>query len=83
MKRAPSRCFALEATSLRDAFEKTKAQDLEREKRGGRRRRLRPQVYFGEQLEKQLAIMSKDRSQGWHDWQRAPVEFAGGKRRGR
>jgi hypothetical protein len=50
-----------DATSLRDAFEKTKALIAEREQKEGVEASL-PQAYFGEQLEKQLAVMSKDRS---------------------
>jgi len=49
------------ATSLRDAFDKAKALIAEREKEEGVEASL-PQAYFGEQLEKQLAAMSKDRS---------------------
>lgn len=50
-----------EAASLRDAFEKAKALIEKREKEEGVEASL-PQAYFGEQLEKQLAVMSKDRS---------------------
>lgn len=50
-----------DATSLRDAFEETKALIAEREKEEGVEASL-PQAYFGEQMEKQLAVMSKDGS---------------------
>jgi hypothetical protein len=50
-----------DATSLRDAFEKAKAWIAKREQEEGVEASL-PQAYFGEQLEKQLAVMSRDRS---------------------
>ncbi|WP_116807177.1 C13 family peptidase [Steroidobacter cummioxidans] len=50
-----------DATSLRDAFDKAKVSIAEREEEEGVKASL-PQAYFGEQLEKQLALMSKDRS---------------------
>lgn len=49
------------ASSLRDAFDKAKVLIAEREQEEGVEASL-PQAYFGEQLEKQLAVMSKDRS---------------------
>lgn len=50
-----------DATSLRDAFDKAKVLIAEREKEEGVEASL-PQAYFGEQMEKQLAVMSKDGS---------------------
>lgn len=50
-----------EATSLRDAFDKAKVLIAQREKEEGVEASL-PQAYFGELLEQQLAVMSKDRS---------------------
>jgi hypothetical protein len=47
-----------EATSLRDAFDKAKAWITDREKEEGVEASL-PQAYFGEQMEEQLAVMSK------------------------
>lgn len=49
------------ATSLRDAFDKAKSLIAEREKEEGVEASL-PQAYFGEQMEKQLAILSRDGS---------------------
>jgi hypothetical protein len=50
-----------DATSLRDAFDKAKALIAEREQEEGVEASL-PQAYFGEQIEKQLAVLSKDGS---------------------
>ncbi|HEY5759279.1 MAG TPA: C13 family peptidase [Steroidobacter sp.] len=48
-----------DATSLRDAFDKAKALIAEREEGEGVEASL-PQAHFGEQIEKQLAVMSTD-----------------------
>lgn len=48
-----------DATSLRDAFDKAKVLIAEREEEEGVEASL-PQAYFGEQIEAQLAVMSKD-----------------------
>jgi Peptidase C13 family. len=50
-----------EASSLREAFDEAKALIAEREQEEGVEASL-PQAYFGEQIEKQLALMSGDRS---------------------
>lgn len=50
-----------DATSLRDAFDKASGLIAEREKAEGVEASL-PQAYFGEQIEKQLAVMSKEGS---------------------
>jgi hypothetical protein len=50
-----------DATSLRDAFDKAKVLIEEREKEEGVEASL-PQAHFGEQIEKQLAVLSKDGS---------------------